>query len=563
MNQDSNTAINDLSFSLLWPKGRKIKYSPVDRTAQKDLDMDRLISTLACDTRHATSLSQLFDRLILDSDTINYRLDILEDLLASPTLAEAIKSILPVIIQLRYYNMRQLEDEKKIFQEVLWRLRELEHYLECINRLNEAFSRQISQPRSKGLLQLKAMVNQAVNDESFGKLKEKLPSMLEKISHLKSITIGVNLNNGLLPVEAALISLNDESFVDKSLFNSIIKKDEWTGLAPLHRAPGDEYSSEPLMTPLLADIYKIMEKTAKPLSAALEEFIHINSKLLIKFHEEFLFYIGAFDLISGLRKQGMAFCRPDIQEADIRLTEIKGLYNINLAILEAEKMDPALLPLNQRIVGNDLNMNDHGRILILTGPNRGGKTTFMQAAGLAQIMAQQGLFVPGECASISLVDRILTHYPALEKLELGTGRFGEEAGRLKLLFQAASRHSLVLLNESLSSTSMGEALFLAKDLLCVLRQIGLRAMFATHLHDLALSADNVNASCPGDSKILSLVSAIEEIRDKDKLVIKRTFTIKPGPPLGQSYALELAESYGISKAQLLRDINNTRNNFST
>jgi DNA mismatch repair ATPase MutS len=72
--------------------------------------------------------------------------------------------------------------------------------------------------------------------------------------------------------------------------------------------------------------------------------------------------------------------------------------------------------------------------VILTGPNQGGKTTYMQAIGLAQVMAQSGLFVPGRRARISPVDGIHTHFPVEERVGLGLGRFGDEARRIRTLF---------------------------------------------------------------------------------------------------------------------------------
>jgi DNA mismatch repair protein MutS len=162
------------------------------------------------------------------------------------------------------------------------------------------------------------------------------------------------------------------------------------------------------------------------------------------------------------------------------------------------------------------------------------------------------LYVPARKASISICDGVLTHYPALETLEKGTGRFGEEAQRIGSMFQSASRHSLVLLNESLSSTSGGESLYLAQDIVRVLRMLSCRAVYATHLHGLAASVEELNRDTPGDSRVLSMVALIETDPEAGEHgSIRPTFRIIPGPPEGHSYAIDLARRYGISKDQLI------------
>jgi DNA mismatch repair protein MutS len=199
------------------------------------------------------------------------------------------------------------------------------------------------------------------------------------------------------------------------------------------------------------------------------------------------------------------------------------------------------------IVTNDVAMDEDGRISILTGPNQGGKTTYTHMVGLCQLLAQTGLWVPAAQARLSPVDNIYTHYPVAEHLASGTGRFGEEAQRLHQIFAHATRYSLILLNESLASTNPGESLYIAQDLVRILRRLGARVIFATHLHELAAAVDALNASTAGESRIVSLVASGTEAGDESP---RCSYKIVPGPPLGCSYAREIAARYGISSDQL-------------
>jgi DNA mismatch repair ATPase MutS len=260
-------------------------------------------------------------------------------------------------------------------------------------------------------------------------------------------------------------------------------------------------------------------------------------------------------LIDAMRRCGLPVARPRVLEREKRRFEATDIYNVDLALHLLKQGGGKPQDLSPKIVTNDFSQGRGGRIVIITGPNRGGKTTLLQAIGLAQIMMQIGLYVPAREAAMSICDNVLTHYPALEKLEKGTGRFGEEAQRIGSVFESATRHSLVLLNESLSSTSLGESLYLAQDIVRVLRMLGTRAVYATHLHGLAASAAELNRDSQGDSRVLSMVALIEADPEAgERGSIKPTFKIVPGPPEGHSYAIDLARRYGISKDQLLASL---------
>jgi DNA mismatch repair ATPase MutS len=243
-----------------------------------------------------------------------------------------------------------------------------------------------------------------------------------------------------------------------------------------------------------------------------------------------------------LHSRGLPICRPDIAPVTERVCELHDGYNLNLALHQIEYAN-----VNDRMVKNDVHLGENGRICILTGPNQGGKTTYTQMVGVCHVLAQIGLWVPAVQARLSPVDNIYTHYPIEEQLAKGTGRFGDEAQRLSQIFNQATRQSLILLNESLASTNSSESMYIAQDLVRILRRLGTRAVFATHLHDLAADVAALNANTVGNSLIVSLVASRSEASNDG---MQRSYKIVPGQPLGRSYAREIASRYGISYDQL-------------
>jgi len=188
-------------------------------------------------------------------------------------------------------------------------------------------------------------------------------------------------------------------------------------------------------------------------------------------------------------------------------------------------------------------------VFVLTGPNRGGKTTFTRAVGQVQMLGQAGVYVPGSAARISPVDRIFTLFPEAEQAQTGMGRLDEEAARLAEIFRAATPHSLVLLNEPLASTSPAEATGIARDLLSGLRLLGARALVVTHLHNLAHELPALNAAIAGQGVLGSLVAGAEQ---PDGEVVTRTYRITPGIPAGQSYAADIAAQHGLHLSRITR-----------
>ncbi len=173
--------------------------------------------------------------------------------------------------------------------------------------------------------------------------------------------------------------------------------------------------------------------------------------------------------------------------------------------------------------------------------------------GQSQVLFQAGLHVPGESARMSPVDGMYTHFATLERTDSGMGRLAEEARRLNDIFQRVTDKSLVLLNESLSSTSPGESLYLARDIVHALKLFSVRAIFATHLHELAENLDSTNAAVTGDSRVVSLVAGVtlngDEAEASEESAVS-TFEIKKAPPRGLSYAKGIAIRHGISFEQL-------------
>jgi hypothetical protein len=542
-------------ISLLYPSATPTPTWTVSKEAAHDLELDAIVRAMSAHHAYREPIRVVAMQLCLENETIRYRQTVLKDLQAQPQLAAAFEAILHLLEDLTQFTYRQLGKGDPL-QEVLARARELELLVEIVHELGEAYASLAEPLQSSGLLALGEQINALAGDAHFQEMARELPGLLEALRTHASITIGVNLDHRLRPEAAVLLSVNDTAFTTSTLLERLLGKElgEEKGIAPLHRPPvvggGDGRQQgrlDPMMVPLFKDLSKVLEKVSQPIARELKKYVRLNGRFLADLRPDLIFYVQALHLVGKLQAAGMPLTYPEIAPMEERLCRVKSAYNLQLALQKLAAAEEKALP--EQIVTNDINLGPDGRIAILTGPNQGGKTTYMQSIGLIQLLAQLGLPVPGETAEISPVDAIYTHYPVEEQLELGTGRFGDEARRIRAIFEQATRHSLVLLNESLSTTSPGEGLYLAQDIVRALRRIGLRAVFTTHLHELAESAPRINEEDPGDSLVFSLVAS----KPGGPLSAgqpRHTYHIHPGPPIGRSYAGQIAARYGISGPQL-------------
>ena len=296
---------------------------------------------------------------------------------------------------------------------------------------------------------------------------------------------------------------------------------------------------DPLMSNLSRVMTEMLGLTVKRLKNTLSKYTNISGYGLTKLIPEFIFYIRWADYIDKVQALGIPMCKPEITENRNREMHAKEIYNFKLAIQRVDGKD-------LEIICNDIDFDESHRIYIMTGPNRGGKTTLTQAVGLVFLMAQCGIYVPCESVTLSPVDCIYTHFPADENKTVNLGRLGEESKRMSEIFAQATDESLLLFNESLATTSFAEGLYIAKDVVRALRYLGARTIFNTHMHELAMTLDEVNTQIEGDSIVASLITGIHDG--------KRSYKIFLAPPEGVSYAQDIAKKYGVTFSQLSEKI---------
>lgn len=188
---------------------------------------------------------------------------------------------------------------------------------------------------------------------------------------------------------------------------------------------------------------------------------------------ELAFYIGCLNVRAALAEQHAACCFPDPSPAGSRRHAASGLYDVALA-----------LRLKRPPVANDVRADDKG-VVIVTGANQGGKSTFLRSIGLAQVMMQCGMFVGAESFAANVCERILTHYKREEDAAMESGKFDEELKRMSAIVDVTVPNSLVLFNESFASTNEREGSEIARQVVTALDELRVKVFFVTHQFEFA------------------------------------------------------------------------------
>ena len=269
----------------------------------------------------------------------------------------------------------------------------------------------------------------------------------------------------------------------------------------------------------------------------MQSYVLENTDFLLNLMPEFEFLVRSTHMLKELKARGCTLCIPQIRPMKEKAFTTTDLYNPCVA-----------LKITDEIVPNDIVFDEKATIYVLTGPNRGGKSVITCAVGLAQAMMQLGMFVPAASAVISPTDAIYTHFPTGADDTIDKGRLGEECARLGEIFDVVTPYSLVLLDESFSSTGSYEASYIAAEVLSGFSMVGCRCLFSTHLHELAGEIDRINAEAirNGGAPIDTLVAGIESG--------KRSFKIYRAKPDGKSYARDIASRYGLTYEKILEKI---------
>lgn len=490
-------------FSIVWPDpSAAAPRVPVDDTARTDLGIDRVIAAVL-QFGDEYELAGLYLAPVRERDIVNYRQEIFADLDAAQ-----VRAVLEEFAAGMRRTRRELAQAERLphpHQRQRWQLDAALGYIEVLGRLDAGMA---DLPiASRGLCRWRDLLRAYLSGAEFTALTERAGRVRRELDEVRySIRI----------VGRTIEVSTDEGAPDYSATISNLFARFGCG-TPAPPRPRQQWADMNQAEEQILDHVAGLHPAA---FARLDEFCRDHARFIepevARFDREIQFYLVY-----------LAFARRI--PYPMVLPRGRGIYAqdaFDLAL--AARLRPG-----ETLVRNDFQLSDPERVLVVTGPNQGGKTTFARMFGQLLYFGALGCPVPAHAAGLPLPDAIFTHFEHAEDPGDPDGRLLGELTRMREVLDRASPESVIVMNESFSSTSTSDAVRIGADILARIVDSGALALWVTFFDELAHSSPAA----------VSMVAATESDEPGDT---RRTFRIERAPADGQAYALELAERYGLT-----------------
>ena len=461
----------------------------------KDLELEILFSAMAS---HDKFLFDVAKKVVLsglnDLDTMLYRQNVLKDCIKNSSVVRDIYGIaVEAVYNEKTFNWGTFSNyPDSILQKAIEVLQEL---LDMLKKLKSLTGVHADKFESEGFKRFFTMLEKELTDEYFASAQKHL----EELIFRDGVLISAELGKGNKGSNYILRKPQDKN--QRRVEQIFAKK------TPVYSCRVSD-----------SDARSLSELNSRGINLVANALAQSNDHILSFFtmlQAELAFYVGCFNLHGRLTQKGEPVSFPLPMNPGKRKFSYKGLYDVCLA-----------LSLEQRVVGNDAD-TDNKDLVIVTGANQGGKSTFLRSVGSAQLMMQCGMFVPAVSFCSSICDGLFTHYKREEDAAMKSGKLDEELSRMSDIADNITPDSMVLFNESFAATNEREGSEIARQITGALLEKRIKVFFVTHLHEFA---HGFYSKEPEDAIFL---------RAERQADGERTFKLIEGEPLRTSFGEDL------------------------
>ncbi len=373
--------------------------------------------------------------------------------------------------------------------------------------------------RSTGLLAFRAYLNAYAVTEAFTTLRREAGELRELLSN-------VSYNMRFHDDKVTVRRYTGESNYAVTVLERFARFTPPDAQPPAQVRPSDEYSLNHIEEEILEFVGRLFPDEFGRLADFIARSTSFVDGAVARFEREIGFYTSYLAFIAPLKRSGLVFCLPAVSESS-KETEVVGGFD--LALADKLRLEGG------RVVRNDFRLMGAERLLVVSGPNQGGKTTFARMFGQLHYLASLGCPVPAEKARLFLCDRLFTHFEREEDIANLRGKLEEELVRLHETCERMTSASVVVLNEIFNSTGLDDQVFLSTEILRRILAADIVGVCVTFIDALSKLGD----------KTVSMVGTVEPDDPA-----RRTFRIVRRPADGLAYALALARKRGVTYEQL-------------
>lgn len=500
--------------SILYPAGQEPEFCREEPDCFRDLNLDQVFAPIL-KKEEKYDLGLYFYTPLHSRSAVLYRQDVLKDLEKKPAY-EAFQEFSGEIYALGRYMETCREDAESRDP---WKdnylnegriLQFAERYCRAVEQLLEKTG--CRRPESAGLTGFLDFLQAYAASENYQKMSGQVRNLRSRFSALRYCMM---IHNGTIRVK----KYEGEEDLSRQVVR-LFEKFRQGDVEDYRQKFSDEPHANHVEAGVLSCLSRIFPEEFRDLDRFCREFLNFIHPVISRFSREIRFYLSWLNYISEMEEYGLPACCPAFPERKDSC-RAEGFYDLALA-----------RKIGAGTVTNSFLMTGPERIIVVTGPNQGGKTTFARAVGQLFYLGSLGLSVPGSRAELFLPDHILTHFEREEDLSTLNGKLEDELERLRTLLEKAGKDSVIIINEIFSSTTLRDAELLGKHMMDTLAARGALCVVVTFLDELAEHG----------KETVSMMSLMQEGR--------RTFRIARKPPDGLAYAQQAAERYGLTYEKL-------------
>ena len=502
-------------YSILFEKENQTDTYTPDPVLLADTNLDQIIKTIIS-YKKDFDIERFFYILCDDIKTIHYRQNVVKDLLRDNFYIKVDKFSQEMLKIKRYRQIIKKFDEE-IYKKS-WFLQMMVDFNKAI--LEFLYTLDTSDINSKGFVLLKEHISNYTKSDDFISMQKEMCSLKEDLS---AITYDITLDGLTFKVKRYENEENYAKDVSK-LFNKFEQNKEDEKIECHYEK---NRGTNHVNAKILEFVSKLYPEIFNKLDNFYKKYINIIDETILVFSQEVQFYISYLSYIEGI---SLNFCLPQLKTQE-KSINVKDGFDLALAYNLSKK--------DEKIVTNDYIFDQNKRIMIVSGANQGGKSTYARAFAQIAYIAKLGLLIPAKEANIFLFDKIFTHFEKEEKVYSLKSKLQEDLTRVYHILLNTTPRTLIILNEIFSSTSLQDAIFLSRQIIKKIDELDAFCIWVTFIDELNQMSD----------KTISLVSQVDT-----QDINKRTYKILPKKADGKAYALSIAEKYNLNYEQILQRI---------